>query len=295
MPPILRSRTLPAVAALVLIPLALAQNSCALLSAVLQKPQVTFKDVKLTSLSFEGISADFTFAVQNPNPVPLNLARLSYQVTIDGHALALGSANRPLAVPANGAGEMTLPVGIKFAEFVQAIESLFTKSKLPYTLATTLGFASPLGDNGAFGALGGAAGGLPAIIDVPLSTSGEFPVPKLPDVSFAGVTVGTPDITGITINLGINVVNPNQFAIPLGSLAYKVSVGGSPVIESIAPPQELTAGARRSIPIAARVDFLKTGMGIFNMVKSGNAKIAFDGALDLGFFKKPVHLEQALR
>ena len=55
-----------------------------------------------------------------------------------------------------------------------------------------------------------------------------------------------------------------------------------------------TAGKSTAIPITARIDFLKTGLGLMSAITGGNATVTFDGALDLGFYQHPVHLEQRL-
>ena len=45
---------------------------------------------------------------------------------------------------------------------------------------------------------------------------------------------------------------------------------------------------------SVRIDFFKAGMGIMTAIQSGRATLAFDGTLDLGLWKQPIHLEQQL-
>ena len=262
---------------LLIVAAALFSQSCALLGQLVQKPNVTFNSVHLTSVSFEGIAANFVMDVQNPNPVGLDLARLAYQLTIDGHQLAAGQANQAASIPANGTGQVTMPLAIKFTDFVQSVQALFTKETLPYTINITPGFNTPIG-----------------IIDVPINHADTFPVPKLPNVSFGAVTMGAINLTGATVNLGINVANPNSFSLPLGNLGYKVALAGNSLLEGSASPGAVAAGQTAAIPITARVDFLKTGMGLMSALTGGNATISFDGLLDLGFYKHPIHLEQRI-
>jgi len=55
---------------------------------------VSFKDVRLTNLSFEGIGATSSWASTTPpgRPQPHSL---QYQLTVDNHQFAMGQANRP--------------------------------------------------------------------------------------------------------------------------------------------------------------------------------------------------------
>ena len=117
-------------------------------------------------------------------------------------------------------------------------------------------------------------------------------MPRLPQISLGNASMGAVDFSGATINLGVNLSNPNQFALPLGSLNYKVSVAGSNVAQSAANPGSLAPGGTQSLPLAVRVNFIDAGLGVVNAIRQGRATLAFDGALDLGIYKHPIHLEQ---
>src|SRR5262249_23621607 len=151
--------------ALSLIPLVGGASGCAAFGGLFQKPTVTLERVEITRIAFDGIGANFVFAVQNPNAIGADLASLRYQLTIDGHALAEGQGNQTLQVPAHGTGALVLPVSIRFVEFAESLLALFQKQVVPYTIDTRLGFQSPAG-----------------VIEIPIQSSGTFPVPRLPSV-----------------------------------------------------------------------------------------------------------------
>lgn len=242
------------------------------------KPTVTVRRVDITSLTFQGIGANIVFAVENHNVIGIDLAKLVYQLTVDNHPFVEGAGNNPLHVPAQGVGELTLPVSFKFIELAEALASIFTKKQVPFTIATRLGFGTPLG-----------------VLEVPLSHTGTMPVPQLPSLAIANAAVGSVDLSGAGVSVTLNVKNNNSFALPVGALAYALTVNGAPVVQAATAPQQLPAGGTLPLVISARLDFVRVGMGIFRAVQSRSATIALDGNFDLLGYAMPVHLSHALR
>src|SRR5207302_3307455 len=139
--------------------------------------------VDVTAVSFQGIAVNIVFKIENHNAIGIDLAKLVYQLTVDNHPFVQGAANNPLHVPAQGVGQLTLPVSFKFIELAEALASLFTKRQVPYTIATQLGFGTPLG-----------------VLTVPISHSGTMPVPQLPSLSIGDAAVGGLNVAGATLS-----------------------------------------------------------------------------------------------
>ncbi|HEX8952374.1 MAG TPA: LEA type 2 family protein [Polyangia bacterium] len=242
------------------------------------KPSVNVERVDLTSLSFSGIGANVVFRVQNPNVIGIDLAKLVYQLTVDNHPFVQGSANNPLHVPAEGVGQLTLPVSFKFVELAEALVSIFQKRQVPFTIATQLGFGTPLG-----------------VLTVPITHSGTMPVPQLPSLAIVDAAVGGLDMSGGTLSVTVGVHNNNSFAVPVGALQYGLSVNGASILSASTAPAQLAAGATLPLTISAHLDFLKVGMGVLRAVESRSATIALDGSFDLIGYAMPVHLSHAIR
>lgn len=263
----------PSLLALLLLP----WSGCAYLNQLFQKPSVSIRSVDLTSLSFTGIGANFVMNVDNPNPIGIDLARLAYQLTIEGKQLAQGQANQAASVPANGSGTITLPVTINFADFVDSIEALFKKETVSYGIALAPGFNTPLG-----------------IIDIPLSHQGQFPVPRLPDVSLGTPSVSGIDLGGASLALPIQIHNRNGFALPVGGLRYKLVVGGNSIAEAGASPGSVAANQVVSVPVVARIHFAQTGLGLMRALQEGSTDVGLTGLLDLGGYQLPLNLATRL-
>lgn len=253
-------------------------GACGFLSSIAQKPTVTLKRVDIKEVTFQGLSVDFVLAVYNPNPIGVDLATLSYQITVDAHPFVAGSTSSAVHVPANGPGEVHVPLSIQFVELARSLEALFHKKTVPYTLATTLGFGTPIG-----------------VLQVPLSTSGVFPVPQLPDVHFQSAGVGSVSVGGADLGIVLAVHNTNNFAVPVGSVQYQISLAQTPVISSGKPVGHLAPNATTPVAITAHLDFLSLGMGVFRAIQSHGADVALDGQLDLGVYRMPLHLQTRLQ
>lgn len=243
-----------------------------------QKPRVSVRRVDITSLSFSGIGANVVFAVENPNALGLDLAKLVYQLTVDNHPLVQGVGNNALHVPANGTGELQLPVSFKFVELAEALASIFTKKQVPFTINTKLGFGTPIG-----------------VIEVPLSHSGTLPVPQLPTISIGNAGVGGVGASGASVSVTLNVRNNNAFVLPIGALSYGLTVNGTPIATASTQPSQLAAGGSLPLVISANLDFVRVGMGLLRAVQSGSASLGIDGNFDLGGYAMPVHLQTSLR
>ena len=256
---------------------AFALCGCASLAGLVEKPKVTLHSVEVTSASFEGLSANFAFDVDNPNPIGVDLSRLDYQLTIDGHQLAEGHGNQTLSVPSNGHGTMVLPVSVRFVELGQAVASMMTKQTVPYTIKATLGFSTPMGT-----------------VDIPVESSGTFPVPQLPRPQLMGAQLSDLSLGGVTLRVNLAFVNPNAFALPVGGLGWRVSVEGADVASGSSPAMQLPPSGTQPVSLDVRIDFLRAGAAVASALRSGSATVAVDGQLDMGIFKMPVNLRQGL-
>jgi LEA14-like dessication related protein len=93
---------------LVLIPLTLLINSCAVLQADFKEPTVSVTSFRV--LPSESMAPRFEIGlhVTNPNRTALALAGISYTVSLEGHQILIGVANDLPAIDAYGEGDITL-------------------------------------------------------------------------------------------------------------------------------------------------------------------------------------------
>src|SRR5262249_38408351 len=128
------------------------------------------------------------------------------------------------------------------------------------------------------------------IIEVPLSHSGQFPVPKLPDVSLGAPQVGPIDISGASFSLPLNIANKNGFELPVNGLNYSLTVAGQPLLTAGANPGNLPATQRGPVPPSPATAFLRAGLAIATAIRGGAATVGLSGSLDLGGSRLPLTL-----
>lgn len=146
--------------------LLLSLNSCAYARAALcgafDKPTLSFQRIEASRWSLDGVDLDVVFRVNNPNDLALEIAKVDYQLEVEGHRVVRGSPNRGVSLPANGSTDLIFPARVRFVEFLPAVSALFTRDTLRWRASGTLRIETPIG-----------------ILDYPLTRSGHLQVPDL--------------------------------------------------------------------------------------------------------------------
>jgi len=213
--------------------------ACAALTTTLTlggcaKPSVSLADVELADISLDRIDLVLDFAVDNPNPVGMNLAGLSYALTADEHGLADGKVTESGAVPASGVGHVKVPVSLAYEALRPLWKALAAHEAVPYELDAAFDFGSY---------------GVP--VSIPFKHSGSIPPlypPKwgIKDVRLAGVD---------TVEVLLAVENPNSFDLPLEGLVGKLTYGGETLFDmSQSSLPAVAAGRSATLKIPVRLD-----------------------------------------
>jgi LEA14-like dessication related protein len=125
---------------------------------VVEQPSVTPKSARLDTLTADNVQATFVFGVDNPNPIGLDLAHLTYDLSVnDVNVVSSGTADVALHLPALGAGELTLPVTLRYQDVFASAVGAVLGGGPRYDLTLGFGFQTPHG-----------------VIEVPVTTSGTF-------------------------------------------------------------------------------------------------------------------------
>lgn len=77
-------------------------SGCAALQTALESPQVTLNNLQVLDMTLLEQRYAVTLRVQNPNPVPLPITGMNFQLDINDSELGRGVSNRAVTVPAYG-------------------------------------------------------------------------------------------------------------------------------------------------------------------------------------------------
>ena len=85
-------------------------GGCAATGTLIHAPQVDLTSVQLTDVRFDRQTVQLGFDVDNPNPFPLPVRAVEYQVMLDDEKFAGGSTAGSFTVPAGGQDDFVISV-----------------------------------------------------------------------------------------------------------------------------------------------------------------------------------------
>ncbi|MEM9479436.1 MAG: hypothetical protein AAGA58_07270 [Verrucomicrobiota bacterium] len=170
--------------------------------------------MKIAKLTTSYVTLRTNIKVNNPLPAPIPLPNYSHRFESGSRELySIESSNLNLTVPAEG--NIIFPTDVKF-NFNHLLDTILTNysqgSEIPYYTNFQLSWTTPEGTTIPFPTL---------------ETEGDFPIPRLPEVSLRGLPdidfdPGSPDTlltdyrpASLEFDLFLSVKNPNEFPVRL--------------------------------------------------------------------------------
>ena len=233
----------------------------------IKRPQVRFDAVQLTGLSFDRADLLFTFDVLNPNGLGVSMAGFDYDLKVNTHSFLSGQVEQALKVPANGKGQIRLPLSLNFKDLYALSRDLRAQDSTAYALQCGFSFDLPV--------LG--------VVRVPAKHHGHVPNIKLPVIALKELKVKKMSLGGAELALRLSVKNPNAFSLNLKGLDLDFSVNGNALLQSHQSHALVVEEAGQNIveiPIA--MNFLQMGSAVYDML-TGNKSLNYGlkGAADI--------------
>ncbi len=121
-------------------------GACSSTGPVLRTPEVRLDSVAIDKFRFNRQTFLLGFSVSNPNPFPLPVKNVQYEVLLDNARFASGTTASDFLVAANGDGNFAISVELDLMQSASGLNSLF-KSGLDqivsYELRGSLGVDIP--------------------------------------------------------------------------------------------------------------------------------------------------------
>jgi LEA14-like dessication related protein len=213
------------------------------------KPTAKLTGTRLANINFEQVDLIFDLAVENKNPITLDLTGLDYDLKIENQSLVSGVTAKAIKLKANSTSPVQLPVTLKFDDLKKLPGELWNKDKLAYDLQTTFNVILPVIGNYA----------------IPLSKQGEFPVPKMPVIKIKDVKIKNLSFTTAELVAQVEVTNPNDFDLGLSNLNYQLNVnqqnwGQGKINQSSSIPKK----GKGIVEIPVKLNLLSAGKSAYN-------------------------------
>lgn len=241
---------------------------CESLQGVFQaapKPTARVVGVSIQNPTLSKVDLVFAIEVTNPYSTSFPLVGLSYVIGSGGHDILRGEVQPNGSIPARGSQVIQLPAIVPFASVAKAVKDLRPGSIVPYQADLTLAVDAPM--------LGRVA--------LPLSRSGEFPVPAAPDVELASFHVSTLGLDRVQATARLRVKNTNSFALDVSRLDLELALGGSNVgRSSLKSAVRLSPGATGMLEVPVSFSPRAFGLGLVNLLRGDKAGYALSGSLE---------------
>ena len=225
------------------------------------RPTVSLEDLALTALDFDGVEGDFVFAVDNPNPVSLEVSTFHYALSLNDQGFLEGTENKGIALAAGGGTQVVLPVALAFADLLEQLQVADGTDSVPYTLSGWFGVETPLGE-----------------LQVPYEQAGAFPALRRPEIALSGLRLDSLDLLTqqATLAVDLDVTNPGG-ALSLADFDYDLVFEGQNVAGGgLQTLTALDAGASRTVTLPFTLNLRETATAVVTALTSGSAR------LDLG-------------
>jgi LEA14-like dessication related protein len=229
------------------------------------KPTAHVIGASIRGLSLDNIVLLFDIEVENPYAASLPLIDLGYSLTSGGRKFLEGTVTPTGSIPARGKQVIQLPATVQFSSLFATLKGVKPGAIVPYTADFRIGVNAPV--------LGR--------LDIPLSKSGELPVPAVPQVELTSLAIGKLSLDQITASAKLQVKNTNQFPLDLTKLGVSFALGGQEVGGSkLANPVNLPAGQATTLDVPLSFSPRAAGMGLVNLLRGNQIAYKVSGSID---------------
>jgi len=240
---------------LALTSLAFASAHCAGGKKLIAKPQLSVESLRVVGLSPTTADLEVTLAVDNPNPLGLNLSRVQYDFSLEGQRLVGGQTDRASSIPAAGVGRVVFPLSVSYQDLVAVYDRVKGQDEVNYTIQGELGLATPLGT-----------------LPLPFQSSGRMPVVRLPRLAEVSLKVDSLGLRETRLRLILELENPNAFPLELARLRYRLALAGSDLAAGeTSASQTLPSKAAGRIEIPLAVSPFDLGGSVYNLLRGSSA------------------------
>ena len=234
-------------------------------------PTVAFDTMELNDIDFEKAEVDFIFAVDNPNPVSIQLSSFSYGFGFQGIPLLDGTDDDGFAIEEVGSSELRLPVSLAWTDAWDTVQATRGNDDIIFGLDGHMGFdtQTELGE-----------------VRLPYETGGDFPAVRRPKFQFKKLRVTELKLlqNKASLALDLDVDNDHGSTLLFENFDYELSLGGKKVGTGLVNRLGEVEGAEsRTLTVPFDIDLLSAGQGVVKAITDRNQKldIGLDAIVDV--------------
>jgi LEA14-like dessication related protein len=247
-------------------------------------PKVRFDHFDVSQISFDDADVDFVFAVDNPDPVSIDLSSFSYAFDLEDVNLLDGDDPDGMTLEAVGSSDLALPVHLTWQSVWETVQATRGLDNVGFGLKGDFGFDTPIGE---------------AVL--PYDAGGDFPAVRTPKFSFKKVHVRGIDVFSQTadIDVDLGVTNEHASSLIFDNFDYDLSLGGTHVANGNVDELGEAMGATEStLTLPVKVNLLHAGSAVWDALSGqGDLNIGLGATSDVDtpFGLLPLSLDESGR
>jgi LEA14-like dessication related protein len=264
----------------ILLASALLLSGCAslqhLAAGAFDKPRLHFVEATVAAMDLEGTTVALHFTLENPNDLSFRVAGATWRLEVEAAEVAEGALPGGLTLPSRGTAPFVVSVRLRWADVARLAGQAQRQPQVAFSVAGTIRVETPIGE-----------------VALPYRHEGRVPVPRLPALRLARATVDVNSLTDLTLDLTLDVENPNGFPLPGTTVRFDVLFNGVPVAsgkEARLEPLGADGEARLTLPI--RVSLLGAGRAL--TTAHGDGELRLRGSVRAAGLETPVDLRLQL-
>lgn len=228
-----------------------------------------------TAMDANGVTLQLVGRIENPNPVSLSVSHFDYGLELGGRPVDGGRVTSGVVLPAQGGVAVMIPARMRWA----AVPDLVTM--------LTLDEAAPVRVSGVAVVQGAGA--------LPYQATGQVVLPKLPRVALADTVLRESNLLRTTVEVRLEIENPNDFALPTGHLDYDLSLAGISVARASSYALATVPGRGRAVVVVpVRFSTVGAAAGALSGALGGRTDVALTGRAGYGALEVGLDLRTTL-
>jgi len=217
------------------------------------RPTVQIIGTRLANINFDQADIIFDLAIENRNPIAINLAGLDYDFKVENQSLISGESTQVINLKASATSPLQLPVTLKFDELKKLPDEIWKQDNVAYDLNTTVYVMLPV--------IGKYA--------VPASKKGELPVPRVPNIQLKDIKLNNLSFTAAELIAQVEVNNPNNFSLDIKNFNYQLNINQKNWGQgNLTQAGTIPGKGKGVINIPLQLDLMSMGSTMFSMLQS---------------------------
>ena len=244
------------------------------LSALL--PSIAFDGLQVNHVSFQDVDTEFVFAIDNPNPVGIDIDAFSYSLSFADVSWMDGDNPDGLLLGASGESKVSLPTHIVFSELYDMVRATRGLDHIPFGLAGDFGlkldsstFVTEENQN--------AEESDADVWFLPYDADGDFPALRKPSISLKKLRVKNLSWSEINLDLVMDVDNDHASNLIFNRFSYDLNLGGNSVISGLVDDlaetvhgEEVDEGSRnKRIRLPITIDSVSAIASLWSSMQNG--------------------------